>query len=157
MLTDGINNYVYGLGGAPLEQTTLAGGVTSFLVQDVHGSTRLILSTANAARCRRRNYSYDPFGKPVAQTGTVTSPLEYTGAYTDSDTGLEYLINRYYDPNTMQFLTPDPDLATTGQVYRYTNNDPLNANDPPDSGAGILSSGQPRIGRPWAWSSAVSR
>ena len=48
VLTDGVNNYVYGLGGAPVAQTSLAGGVTSFLEQDVHGSTRLVTSTANA-------------------------------------------------------------------------------------------------------------
>jgi uncharacterized protein RhaS with RHS repeats len=39
-------------------------------------------------------------------------------------------INRYYDPATDQFLSIDPDIATTNQPYAFTNDDPLNASDP---------------------------
>jgi hypothetical protein len=39
-------------------------------------------------------------------------------------------INRYYDPSTDQFLSIDPDVATTDQPYVFTNDDPLNAEDP---------------------------
>jgi hypothetical protein len=39
-------------------------------------------------------------------------------------------INRYYDPSTDQFLSVDPDVATTEQPYAFTNDDPLNAEDP---------------------------
>ena len=40
------------------------------------------------------------------------------------------IINRYYDPATDQFLSIDPDVATTDQPYVFTNDDPLNAEDP---------------------------
>jgi hypothetical protein len=40
------------------------------------------------------------------------------------------VINRYYDPTTDQFLSIDPDVATTDQPYVFTNDDPLNAEDP---------------------------
>jgi hypothetical protein len=43
---------------------------------------------------------------------------------------LERTINRYYDPATDQFLSIDPDVATTDQPYVFTNDDPLNAEDP---------------------------
>jgi hypothetical protein len=42
----------------------------------------------------------------------------------------ERTINRYYDPATDEFLSIDPDLATTNQPYVFTNDDPLNAEDP---------------------------
>jgi hypothetical protein len=39
-------------------------------------------------------------------------------------------INRYYDPTTDQFLSIDPDVAMTNQPYVFTNDDPLNSEDP---------------------------
>jgi hypothetical protein len=38
--------------------------------------------------------------------------------------------NRYYDPSTDQFLSIDPAVAATDQPYVFTNDDPLNAEDP---------------------------
>jgi hypothetical protein len=39
------------------------------------------------------------------------------------------VVNRYYDPATDQFLSIDPDVATTDQPYVFTNDDPLNETD----------------------------
>jgi RHS repeat-associated protein len=41
-----------------------------------------------------------------------------------------YLVNRYYDPSTDQFLSIDPKVAQTDQPYAFTNDNPLNATDP---------------------------
>jgi hypothetical protein len=41
-----------------------------------------------------------------------------------------FVVNRYYDPTTDQFLSIDPDVAETDQPYVFTNDDPLNAEDP---------------------------
>ena len=65
----------------------------------------------------------------TSHTGAST-PLEYDGQYTDAATGLQYLQARYYDPSTGQFLTVDPDVATTLSPYGYVAGDPLNAGDP---------------------------
>jgi RHS repeat-associated protein len=62
-------------------------------------------------------------------TGTITTPFGFQGAYTDPS-GLVYLVNRYYDPSTDQFLSVDPDVAETGQPYAFTGDDPLNETDP---------------------------
>jgi hypothetical protein len=43
---------------------------------------------------------------------------------------VDSVINRYYDPSTDQFLSIDPDVAATDQPYVFTNDDPLNAEDP---------------------------
>jgi len=40
------------------------------------------------------------------------------------------LIARYYDPATGQFLTVDPEVATTLAPYGYVQGNPLNASDP---------------------------
>jgi hypothetical protein len=39
-------------------------------------------------------------------------------------------INRYYDPSVNQFLSVDPDVQTTDEPYVFTNDDPLNVEDP---------------------------
>jgi RHS repeat-associated protein len=52
------------------------------------------------------------------------------GAYTDPETGLLYLINRYYDPATAQFLSVDPAVDVTQQPYAYVGDNPLNQTDP---------------------------
>jgi RHS repeat-associated protein len=56
--------------------------------------------------------------------------LPVLGYTVTASTGQIYLINRYYDPTTDQFLSIDPDVATTDQPYVFTNDDPLNAEDP---------------------------
>ncbi len=44
--------------------------------------------------------------------------------------GAIYLVNRYYDPTTAQFVSVDPDLAQTDQAYVYVTDDPVNGIDP---------------------------
>jgi RHS repeat-associated protein len=51
------------------------------------------------------------------------------GAYTDP-TGLLYLINRYYDPATGQFVSVDPMVNETEQAYAYAGDNPVNDVDP---------------------------
>ena len=57
--------------------------------------------------------------------------------YRDGATGLDYAVNRYYDPGTGRFLTADPsglnqDLSdpASWNAYAYTEGDPINFNDP---------------------------
>ena len=40
------------------------------------------------------------------------------------------VVNRYYDPTTDQFLSIDPALASTNMPYVFTNDNPLNSEDP---------------------------
>ena len=40
------------------------------------------------------------------------------------------MINRYYDPQTGQFLTVDPAVNMMGQAYQYAGDDPVNGSDP---------------------------
>ena len=74
--------------------------------------------------------TYDPYGNLTASTGSVQDHLLFQGQYLDSENGLYYLRARYYDPCTGQFLTVDPDVATTHSPYAYVLGDPLNSMDP---------------------------
>jgi len=48
------------------------------------------------------------------------------------------VVDRYYDPETGQFLSIDPDLSTTLEAYLYAGDDPVNDIDP--AGLGRLES-----------------
>jgi RHS repeat-associated protein len=73
--------------------------------------------------------TYSLYGQQTIQVGSDVTPFGFQGSYTDPS-GFIYLINRYYDPSSHQFLSIDSDVAATGQPYQYTGDDPLNATDP---------------------------
>ena len=128
LLMDSANAYIY-VGGstAPAEQVNLATGAVTYLISDALGSVRGAVSGTGALV---GTTSYDAWGNPLTSGGlTSTTPFGFAGGYTDPD-GLVYLINRYYDPATGQFISVDPAVARTGQQYAYANGDPVNATDP---------------------------
>ena len=125
LISGGTTNYVYGPGGQPLEQ--IDGTTVTYLYQDQQGSTRLLTDSTGAIV---GSYSYDGYGNVTAHTGTTSTQLGYDGQYTDAESGLQYLRNRYYDPSTGQFITVDPALAITLAPYNYADDNPLNALDP---------------------------
>lgn len=57
----------------------------------------------------------------------------------DPETGLLYLVNRYYDPQTAQFLSVDPLVGITQSPFGYVYDDPINGTDPLGLGCGIFS------------------
>jgi len=135
-LVDGTVAYVYGPGGLPLERITATTGrrpqrrsPASILYyhHDQLGSTRLLTDARGTVAA---TYTYDPYGKLTARTGSVQNPFGYAGAYTDTESGLSYLRARYYDPTTAQFLTLDPMVAATRSPYAYVAGNPLNRMDP---------------------------
>lgn len=126
LLSDGNYDFLYGPNGAPIEQID-SGGAVTFLHTDQAGSVRLLTDTSGTIT---GSYSYDPWGRTTAHTGTGSTPLGYDGQYTDPESGLIYLRARYYDPATAQFLTRDPAVQTTQAPYNYTGNNPFNRADP---------------------------
>ena len=68
-----------------------------------------------------------PFGRTQVQLGTVQNNLRFPGQYFDAETGLHYNWNRYYDPETGRYLSPDPIGLEGGlNLYAYVENDPVN-------------------------------
>ena len=132
---DSTNAYVYGPSGTPFEQVNLSTGAITYLVADALGSVRGVVGATGSLSA---STSYDAWGNPETTGGlSADTPFGFAGGYTDPS-GLVYLIGRYYDPATGQFLSVDPLVDETGQPYAYTGDDPVNALDPSGAAASPL-------------------
>ncbi len=134
LLMDGSNAYIYGpqtssLGNAPVEQISLSApnsqSSASYLLSDPEG----VRLTFNSSGVITAYASYDAYGNVISGGLSSVTPFGYAGGYTDP-TGLIYLVNRYYDPSTGQFLSVDPLVGVTDQPYQYVGGDPVNGSDP---------------------------
>ena len=75
--------------------------------------------------------SYAPFGQARVKSHGFVLNLRLPGQYEDSESGLYYNRQRYYDPNRGQYLTPDPMGTPDGpDTYAYVNYNPLKYVDP---------------------------
>jgi RHS repeat-associated protein len=120
---------VYGPGGTVVYQVRQDGSVLN-LHHDQLGSTRLVTIGSNGSAYG--TVSYDAYGRITSDSTPwfLERPLVgYTGQYHDTETGLEYLRARYYQPSTGQFLTRDPIVGVTQEPYGYTGGNPANATD----------------------------
>ena len=84
--------------------------------------------------------AYDPEG-----IGTI-NPFRYRGYYFDTESGLYYLMSRYYDPEIGQFISPDTMQALQPKViggldlYAYCRNNPVRySNHRMQGGSGVSS------------------
>jgi trimeric autotransporter adhesin len=142
LLMDGTNAYVYDGGIAPVEQVSLSAGTLTYLVTDSLGSVR---GTVNSSGTLTGTTSYDAWGSSEAAGGlTAATPFGYAGGYTDPD-GLIYLLNRYYQPSTGQFISVDPKIAQTLQPYQYADGNPVMNSDPTGDWAD------------WSWNCGIIR
>ena len=128
LLQDGTNAYIYGpelFGGtAPVEQINLTTGVAKYLTSAPSG-VQLVLNQSGTID---NESSYSTYGKQ-SNSASAATPFGFSGAYTDP-TGLVYLIHRYFDPSTGQFISVDPEVAASVQPYAYAGDDPVNGSDP---------------------------
>jgi RHS repeat-associated protein len=126
MLSDGTNSYVYGpllFGGTvPLEE--IANNTTSDYIAPTPSGVQAVFSLG----VLREVAAYSLFGTQVVQSGSAVTPFGFDGSYQIA--GLNYLVSRYYDPSTSQFLSVDPANTLTGEPYAFAQDDPLNATDP---------------------------
>ncbi len=126
LLSDGQASYIYGPGGLPIEQID-SEETPTYYHHDQLGSTRMLTDAAGEATAK---FSYDAYGGPEESAGSQTTPLGYAGQYTLSQSGLQYLRARVYDPVTDQFLTRDPIEEVTHEPYSYAYDNPANKTDP---------------------------
>lgn len=113
-----------GLGVAQVRAQTV-----EYVHTDALGS--VVAITDAAGNVVERN-EYEPYGHDL--TGAKDGP-GYTGHVSDSATGLNYMQQRYYDPQIGRFLSVDPVTANSGtganfNRYWYANNNPYKFTDP---------------------------
>jgi RHS repeat-associated protein len=153
LMSDGNWDYLYVPGAAtPIEQVSAAGSspTSDMLLSDENGNVRgLVQLSTGTHQDQLVNYTdYDAYGNPITESGgsvesggiTVaqtglnsnwigTTPWGYGAGYTDP-TGLIYLVNRYYDPTTGQFVSVDPLVAQTTEPFEYASDNSVNQGDP---------------------------
>jgi len=76
--------------------------------------------------------SYNAFGEARVTLAREFQPWRLAGQYHDEETGLCYVLARYYHPTLGRFLTPDPQGLAGGSLnlYTYCDGDPVNKIDP---------------------------
>jgi RHS repeat-associated protein len=131
---DSTSAYIDGPGSTPIEQVDLSTGTIKYLVSDALGSARGVVSSTGSLTA---STNYDAWGNPETSGGLSSyTPIGFAGGYTDP-TGLVYLVHRYYDPGTGQFLSVDPLVNETDAAFSYAEGDPVNQSDP--SGLAVYS------------------
>ncbi len=117
------NLYNYGVDGIATKTT---GNITKHYLKDAHGSVVDITDT-NTNFESNEPYSYDAFGKVISQD--TPDPFGYCGEYHDSESGLIYLRNRYYDPSIGRFITEDNYWNIYNMLYGDEENDFISTQD----------------------------
>ena len=126
-----------------LYQSTEATTATIFeIVSDIRGDVRELRDKDGNTFAR---YDYDAYGniraedifatalitEELAQTIATLQPLRYAGYVWDSEIGLYYCSQRYYDPTIGAFISKDP-IKADGELsaYAYCAGDPVGRIDP---------------------------
>jgi len=116
--------------------------VTFLIATNDRGDVVALTNTEGAWFCR---YTYDPYGRVLAQTtqaaGAVTATLasqiatrqvlRYASYAYEAHSATYYLAARHYDPASARFLTKDP-ARDDGEesAYQYCGGDPVGKVDP---------------------------
>ena len=110
-------------------------------IRNIQGDITSIIDVKGNIIC---TYAYDGYGNHIVldengkEDTSLTSighlnPFRYRGYYFDEESGLYYLNNRYYDPETGRFISPDVLSIldeTKGQInglnlYMYCGDNPI--------------------------------
>jgi len=99
-----------------------------YFLNDHLGTPQQLITPAGAVVWQA---AYLPYGEAQVQVNTVVNNLRFPGQYFDSETGLHYNWNRYYDPITGHYISADPIGLEGGlNLYAYVGGNPVNWSDP---------------------------
>lgn len=123
--------YVYDLSGRLWARQSKTGSMEYYQFNG-HGD---VIALTDKDGKELNSYSYDIWGNPTKEKEEAPNLFRYSGEYWDSDTGLQYLRARWYDPNTARFISRDTYEGQIGNplslnLYSYVENNPLTNVDP---------------------------
>lgn len=128
--------------GCDLTGTTMGGGGVGGLVAascngnfyfPVYDSMGNILKYVDESGAIVAQYSYSPFGSCISKEGNLAESFRFrfSTKHFDNATGLYYFDFRYYNPEIMRWMTPDPsEERGGGNLYAFCNNAPVYSFDP---------------------------
>ena len=136
------NYYIYHRGTELIGYESFKGD-SYYYRQDQHGNVTAVLDYTGK---EIKTYSYNAYGEKdgikiesagdrtilyqwKAETEKIHNPFGYCGEYTDDETGLVYLRNRYYDPTSARFTQEDP-IQDGLNWYAYCGGNPIMFEDP---------------------------
>ena len=125
---------------------TLTDGGTEYSYYYTHNSRGDIVGIYNGAGELKAHYEYDAWGNVISITdnngNAITNPnhignlnsFRYRGYYQDTETGLYYLMSRYYDAVTHRFINADGYFQAgtsilDGNTFAYCANNPVSHSD----------------------------
>lgn len=115
-----------------IRETNLDSGANAWKFQHTDALGSPVAITDQSGTVVERT-EWEPWGAAIGKPAMDT--VGYTGHQMDGSTGLIHMQQRYYDPDTAQFLSVDPvnvDLSTGDHFNRrwYVNNNPYKFMDP---------------------------
>jgi len=132
---------------AQIDRSLLGQETVLYLHTDHQGTPRLATDQTGTVVWRWVGSAFGEVGPnedPDNDGNLTTINLRYPGQYFDSETGLHYNWNRYYDPKIGRYLSSDPVGLVAGlNTYAYVEGNPINFTDP-DGLRGILVRPLPR-------------
>jgi RHS repeat-associated protein len=124
-----VRRYVHGpASDNPIVWYEGTGTATKYFFQaDERGS---ITAVTNGTGVVQAIYSYDEYGVPQTNSGSLASPFRYTGQVWLPEIGLYYYKARMYAPSLGRFIQTDPIGYGDGMnMYAYVGNNPVNVSD----------------------------
>jgi len=106
-------------------------GTIYYYITDRLGNVRYVVDSSGVVV---KSYLYSPFGQIHSSSGSLNQPYQYVGGefyWTEEDTGLKLLGQRWYDGDVGRFISRDPIGEEGGlNLYGYVRNNPVNKTDP---------------------------
>jgi RHS repeat-associated protein len=112
-------------------------GTVTWALSDNQGTVRDLAQYSGGTTTVVNHRVFSSFGQLLSQTNpstgtpaTVDSVFGYTGSYYDSATGLQWNLNRWYNPSLQRWMGQDPDgLLPDANPYRYCGDGPMDGVD----------------------------
>lgn len=159
-------HWPHGTWGADMLYLKEGGSIYYFQSDHLGTSQKLVTQGGTVAWSAKT----ESFGITIIDpSSTITNNLRFPGQYYDSETGLHYNLNRYYDPHIGRYITKDP-IGIDGGInqYSYADANPVVLSDeaglcpkgtwtkkpfPTITDFGLCPRGAPcyKVDNPWPW------